>query len=158
MHYAPNVDAAFHLIRDVFPVVRVEIPDAQLHIVGRDPTPELRAAQNVPGVTIIGFVEDVRPWLEGATVFASPIRFGAGIQNKVLEAMAMELPVVASTVAADGLRTNEGTMPPVDIADDPSQWLDSSSTTSGRAKIRPLRFRLIATSFAEIATGRTARN
>jgi glycosyltransferase involved in cell wall biosynthesis len=67
-------------------------------------------------VTVTGFVEDVRPYLEQATVFAAPLRFGAGIQNKVLEAMAMEVPVVASPLAADGLRTEDGLQPPVQVA------------------------------------------
>ena len=67
-----------------------------------------------------GFVDDVRPFLDDATVFAALIRFGAGIQNKVLEAMAMELPVVASPNAADGLRTDEGDVPPIAVATDTS--------------------------------------
>jgi glycosyltransferase involved in cell wall biosynthesis len=69
---------------------------------------------------VTGRVDDVRPYLERASVFAAPLRFGAGIQNKVLEAMAMEVPVVASTLAADGLRLDEGSSPPIEIADDPA--------------------------------------
>lgn len=117
MNYRPNVDAALYLINEILPLVQQAVPEAQLLIVGRDPTPPLIDAGQESGVTVTGFVEDVRPYLEQATVFAAPIRFGAGIQNKMLEAMAMAVPVVASPLAADGLRTEEGEQPPVQIAD-----------------------------------------
>jgi glycosyltransferase involved in cell wall biosynthesis len=86
--------------------------------VGRDPKPRLAAAGAQPGVQVTGFVDDVRPFLERAAVFAAPLLFGAGIQNKLLEAMAMAVPVVASPLAADGLRTGDGGMPPLQTADD----------------------------------------
>src|SRR5690606_6865931 len=89
---------------------------AELFIVGHSPVPQLVAAGKRPGVTVTGFVDDVRPYLERAAVFAAPLRFGAGIQNKVLEAMAMEVPVVASPLAADGLNTEDGGRPPVTLA------------------------------------------
>jgi len=98
------------------------VPGAQVLIVGRDPTPRLQRAGKQPGVTVTGFVDDVRPYLERATVFAAPLRFGAGIQNKLLEAMAMEVPVVASPLAADGLRTESGQRPPVAVASDREQF------------------------------------
>lgn len=117
MNYRPNTDAALRLVHDILPDVRAEVPDARLVVVGKDPTPRLLESGNQPGVEVTGFVDDVRPYLEQATVFAAPIRFGAGMQNKVLEAMAMEVPVVASPLAADGLRTEEGEPPPVEVAD-----------------------------------------
>jgi glycosyltransferase involved in cell wall biosynthesis len=119
MNYPPNTDAAMTLIRDVMPLVWSELPDVRLTIVGRDPTPGLRAAATDERVTVTGFVEDVRPYLDDATVFAAPLRFGAGIQNKLLEAMAFELPVVASSVAADGLRVGPGIEPPIRVVDEP---------------------------------------
>jgi glycosyltransferase involved in cell wall biosynthesis len=122
MHYPPNTDAALYLIDEIFPIVQHELADTQLFIVGRDPTPRLISAGQRPGVTVTGFVEDVRPYLDRATVFAAPLRFGAGIQNKVLEAMAMEVPVVASPVAAGGLRTEAGQLPPLQVASDRSSF------------------------------------
>lgn len=116
MDYPPNVDAALYLINEIMPLVRQKFPDAEVQIVGRDPTPPLKRAGQQPGVTVTGFVDDVRPYLEQATVFAAPLRFGAGIQNKLLEALAMETPVVASPLAADGLRTEQGEQPPVQIS------------------------------------------
>jgi len=116
MDYPPNTDAALYLIEEILPLLQCTIPDTRVLIVGRDPTPRLVRAGQRPGVTVTGFVDDVRPYLEQATVFAAPLRFGAGIQNKVLEAMAMEVPVVASPLAADGLRTEDGQQPPVAVA------------------------------------------
>jgi glycosyltransferase involved in cell wall biosynthesis len=116
MEYPPNTDAALYLAEEILPLVRRAIPDARALIVGRDPPPRLARAGQLPGVTVTGFVDDVRPYLEQATVFAAPLRFGAGIQNKVLEALAMELPVVASPLAADGLRTEDGLTPPTQVA------------------------------------------
>ncbi|MEX1171237.1 MAG: glycosyltransferase [Chloroflexota bacterium] len=118
MDYPPNVDAAVRLVTEILPLVHTEIPGAKVLIVGRDPSPVVGALASRPGVTVTGFVDDVRPYLDSAAVFAAPIRFGAGIQNKVLEAMAMEVPVVASPLAADGLRTEDGRTPPIDVARD----------------------------------------
>ena len=120
MDYGPNADAALHLVQAVLPRVRASRPDARLLVVGRDPGPALReAAARAEGVTLTGTVPDVRPGLEEAAVFAAPLRVGAGIQNMVLEALAMEVPVVASPLAAGGLHTADGEAPPLVEADGP---------------------------------------
>jgi glycosyltransferase involved in cell wall biosynthesis len=124
MNYRPNVDAALFLVREIFPLVREAVPDAELRIVGRDPVPELVRAGETPGIDVTGLVDDMRLYLEEAAVFAAPIRFGAGIQNKVLEALAMGLPTVASSIAADGLRTSDGANPPLEIAETPREFAD----------------------------------
>ncbi len=124
MDYPPNVDAAVHLARDVLPLVRSKAPTACLVIVGRDPAPEVRALADLPGVEVTGLVPDVRPYLEAAAVFAAPLRFGVGIQNKVLEAMAMAVPVVASPLAADGVRQADGRPAPLDVASGPAETAD----------------------------------
>jgi hypothetical protein len=116
MRYPPNEDAAVHLITDVLPLVRQQEPGVPCLVVGRDPTPRLLEVARRASVTVTGYVDDVRPWLERAAVFAAPLRQGAGIQNKVLEAMAMGVPVVASPLAADGVRTQSGGIPPVAVA------------------------------------------
>ena len=122
MNYAPNVDAALYLIRDILPLVQRELPDARALIVGHSPRPALVAEGQRPGVTVTGFVDDVRPYLEQATVFVAPLRFGAGIQNKLLEALAMELPVIASPLAAQGLCTEDGAQPPLRVASTPAEF------------------------------------
>ncbi|MGE3317636.1 MAG: glycosyltransferase, partial [Planctomycetaceae bacterium] len=121
--YAPNADAAMYLAREIFPKVREAIPGAELLLVGRDPLPELiDYGQRHEGITVTGMVDDMRPYLDRAAVFAAPLRFGAGIQNKVLEALAMNAPTVASPVAADGLQTADGTLPPFDVAKDADEF------------------------------------
>jgi len=117
MHFPPNSDAALYLINEILPGVRRIIPDVQLLIVGHSPGEELIEVGKQPGVTITGFVDDMRPYLEQATVFISPLRFGSGIQNKLLEAMAMALPIITSSIGGDGVSVN-GTEPPFSIVDD----------------------------------------
>jgi polysaccharide biosynthesis protein PslH len=117
MSYPPNADAAAFLVRDIMPLVWAEEPGIRVTLVGRDPGEELRSATRDHRVAVTGFVDDMRPHLEAASVFAAPLRFAAGIQNKLLEALAMELPVVTSSVAAAGLETDDGDRPPVRIAD-----------------------------------------
>ena len=118
MPFAPNDDAARFLIEGILPIVRRSRPGARLRIVGRDPGPRLlAAARGVDGVEVTGFVEDMRAELETATVVVAPMRFGAGIQNKLLEAMAMAIPVITTSVAYDGLVRPGEPLPPVTVAD-----------------------------------------
>jgi glycosyltransferase involved in cell wall biosynthesis len=125
MSYGPNEDAALVLLEQVFPLVRSAVPDAELFIVGRDPSRRLRArAAGTPGVTVTGFVPDVRPWLERAAVAAVPMRQGSGVQNKVLEAMAMELPVVTTSLVSAGLRVAGGEAPVV-VADEVREFAEA---------------------------------
>ncbi len=121
LDYGPNADAATYLIDVILPLVRRDVPEVSLRIVGRDPSPSLRQRALDSGVTLTGFVDDMRPHLERAAVFAAPLRYGAGIQNKLLEAMAMGLPCVASSLAAAGLDTPLGP-PPIVVADDPADF------------------------------------
>jgi glycosyltransferase involved in cell wall biosynthesis len=118
MGYRPNHDAALRLVTGVMPRVRARVPGARLVVAGRDPLPALRAAAaRAAGVTLTGSRPDLRPHLEAASVYCAPLRFASGIQNKLLEALAMELPVVTTSVAAAGLRV-AGDDPPVLVADD----------------------------------------
>lgn len=103
MSYEPNADAARILLREIMPLVWQHVPSAVCAIVGRDPGADLLAAVHDERCIITGSVDDMRPHLEQAAVFAAPLRFGAGIQNKVLEALAMEIPSVVSPLAAAGL-------------------------------------------------------
>ena len=100
--YAPNVDAALLLARKILPQVRQQEPDARLWLVGNAPPPELQALAG-EHIKVTGRVPDVRPYLARASVFACPLRLGAGIKNKVLEALAMGLPVVATPLSVDGI-------------------------------------------------------
>ncbi len=105
--YAPNVDAALRLVNEIFPLVRESIPHVRLQLVGNAPPDELRALAS-PEIEVTGRVPDVRPYLERATLVISPLRLGAGIKNKVLEAMAMGKPLVATPLSCEGIALVEG--------------------------------------------------
>jgi sugar transferase (PEP-CTERM/EpsH1 system associated) len=103
MDYRPNVDAVAAFADRTFPAIRRRYPQARFAIVGRAPVPQVHALAQREGVTVTGEVADVRPWLAAAEVCVAPLLLARGIQNKVLEAMAMARPVVASPAAAEGI-------------------------------------------------------
>ena len=103
MDYFPNEQAMCAFCADVLPLVRVRRPEAKLTIVGADPGPRVRALAETPGVTVTGSVDDVRPYVRRAALTVAPLQLARGTQNKVLEAMAMGVPVVASELAARGV-------------------------------------------------------
>ena len=103
MSFPPNVAAMRWFVGEVLPRLRTLRPDVALTIVGRDPTPAVLALGDVPSVTVTGAVDDVRPWLARAAVVVAPMVSGSGIKNKLLEAMAMGRPVVATSLAAEGV-------------------------------------------------------
>ncbi|MEG3159736.1 glycosyltransferase [Sphingomonas sp. LB2R24] len=101
MDYRPNIDAVTWFARDILPLIRKRHP-AHFAIVGRAPTAAVQALAG-DHVTVTGAVDDVRGWLAAATVCVAPLKLARGIQNKVLEAMAMARPVVTSAAAAEGI-------------------------------------------------------
>lgn len=103
MDYRPNVEAVVWFAENVLPHVRLRHPNARFAIVGRQPTDAVKALAKDPGVMVTGEVADVRGWIAAAAVIVAPLRLARGIQNKVLEAMAMARPVVASAAAAEGI-------------------------------------------------------
>jgi polysaccharide biosynthesis protein PslH len=103
MDYAPNVEAVTAFAKEAMPLIRATHPDAQFAIVGRAPTADVLALAKLPGVIVTGAVPDTRDWLAAADVIVAPLKLARGIQNKVLEAMAMAKPVVASPAAAEGI-------------------------------------------------------
>jgi sugar transferase (PEP-CTERM/EpsH1 system associated) len=104
MDYWANVDAVEWFAGEVLPRVRLNFPAACFYIVGARPVRAVRDLANLPGVRVTGTVPDVRPYLAHARVAVAPLRMARGVQNKVLEAMAMGRPVVASPQAVDGIR------------------------------------------------------
>ncbi len=124
MDYPPNHDAALRLINEVLPLVRQVIPEVKAYIVGRDPLPALEeTARRLPWVTVTGQPDDMRDYFERATVACAPLRFASGMQFKVLEALAMEVPMVTTAVAADGLRI-DGQEPPLLVGADSAELAD----------------------------------
>jgi sugar transferase (PEP-CTERM/EpsH1 system associated) len=109
MDYYANVDGVCWFADEVWPTVLAERPDAEFWIVGSNPTAAVAALGERPGITVTGRVPDVRPYLRHAAMAVAPLRLARGVQNKVLEALAMNLPVVARPEALRGL---SGDMPP----------------------------------------------
>ncbi len=109
MDYAPNVEAVTRMARQIMPEVRRSLPHAQFHIVGRAPTREVIQLEGLHGTSVIGAVPDTRPWLAGADAIVAPLTIARGVQNKVLEAMAMARPVVLSPDAATGIDARSNT-------------------------------------------------
>jgi len=105
--YRPNQLAATVLVREVLPRVRAVIPAVRVVLVGASPPPTVQRLAG-DGVAVTGWVPDIRPHLHGATCFVSPLTQGAGLRNKVLEAMAMEVPVVATPLSCDGIAVRAG--------------------------------------------------
>jgi sugar transferase (PEP-CTERM/EpsH1 system associated) len=103
MDYFANVDGVVFFAREILPLLRRRHPELEVLIVGRSPAPAVRALGELPGVSVTGAVGDVRPFLTRAWVFVAPLRIAQGVQNKVLEAMAMDLPVVCSDRVLAGL-------------------------------------------------------
>jgi polysaccharide biosynthesis protein PslH len=108
MDYAPNIAAAKRAIEAILPSVRAALPEATLHIVGRNPPETLTTLHGRDGAHVWGRVPDIRPWLAAADIALVPLAIARGIQNKVLEAMAMELPVVCTSGAATGIAAQPG--------------------------------------------------
>jgi len=108
MDYRPNIEAVESFATGALPAIRRRHPEACFAIVGRNPVPQVEALGALPGVVVTGGVPDVRGWLAAADVVVAPLRIARGIQNKVLEAMAMARPVVASPQAAEGIDAREG--------------------------------------------------
>jgi len=121
LDYEPNVDAVLWFTQQILPLIRRDILATQFHVIGRNPTPKIHelASQN-PAVTVTGFVPDLRPALAAAAVYVCPLRLGAGLKNKVLEAMAMGLAIVTTTEGASGNAGRNGQH--FMVADDPANF------------------------------------
>ncbi|NWG40066.1 MAG: TIGR03087 family PEP-CTERM/XrtA system glycosyltransferase [Hydrogenophilaceae bacterium] len=108
MDYWPNIDAVTWFASEIFPRVRDAIPDAMFAIVGSNPSQAVKTLGAQPGVWVTGRVDDVRPYVQHAACAIAPLRLARGVQNKVLEAMAMARPVVTSPQAAEGISAQAG--------------------------------------------------
>jgi glycosyltransferase involved in cell wall biosynthesis len=103
MGYLPNDDAARFFIQEVFPRVRESEPECEFWVVGHSPNESLLALDGTAGVRVTGGVPDVRPFVRQARAFICPLRYGTGMKNKILAAMAMRRPVLATSVSLDGI-------------------------------------------------------
>lgn len=106
MSYAPNKDAALFLIKEIFPLVKAKISNLKVFIVGSSPDDELMSLQS-DDVIVTGFVDDIRKFMSSSTLYISPLRFGSGMKNKVLEAMSMGLQVIGSQISFEGIEVRD---------------------------------------------------
>jgi glycosyltransferase involved in cell wall biosynthesis len=121
MDWLPNEDAIQYFTREIMPLVKERVPDATLTVVGRNPYASLiELSKRDPSIIVTGRVEDVRPYMDGAAAYVVPIRVGGGTRLKIYEAMAMEQPIVSTTVGAEGLPVSDGSH--LLLADTPQQF------------------------------------
>jgi len=109
MDYPPNVDAVVWFAEEILPLIRHTMPAAQFHVVGASPSPKVEALTSIAGVFVTGRVPDVRAYVAHADASVAPMRIARGIQNKVLEAMAMGRPTVVTSDALEGIHAVPGT-------------------------------------------------
>jgi sugar transferase (PEP-CTERM/EpsH1 system associated) len=120
MSYPPNVDAVLFFYKQIFPHIRKVMPDVKFYVVGSSPIEEIKELDKDDNVVVTGYVEDIRSYVYRSAVYICPIRFGTGIKNKILEAMAMGIPVVATSKSIDGIEVTPGEN--ILVADDPVEF------------------------------------
>lgn len=123
MNYYPNIDAVQFFFDEMYPKIRQTVSDVRIQIVGHAPPPHIQRLGERDGVEVTGSVPDVRPYYDRSAVFIVPLRLGGGTRLKIVEAMAMGLPVVSTTVGAEGLEVCPGEN--ILIADNPSAFVSS---------------------------------
>ena len=162
MDWLPNEDGVVHFIEEILPLVRQEVPEVSLTVVGRRPTSRLKdLAANTAHVHLTGWVEDIRPYLSQAAVVVVPLRIGGGTRLKIFEAMGMGKAIVSTTIGAEGLPVlhDEHLL----IADEPAHFANSTvellgdagrrrslGTTARKLVVGKYSWRIVAEQFAEI--------
>ena len=126
MSYFPNIDGVKWFTRDILPIVQRTLPETEFCVVGSNPVPEILKLEDDKSVTVTGFVDDVRPFVGPAAVFVCPIRAATGFNTKVIEAMAMGLPVVATPSACEGIDVTDGVN--IMLADQPMDFAEAVIT------------------------------
>jgi len=120
MDFRPNVDAMLWFCSHVLPIIREQCPEAHLYVVGKNPHPRLAHLTEMTGVTLTGFVEDVRPYIAAAAVYVAPLLTGGGTRLKILEAMAMGKAIVSTTLGCEGIAATSGRQ--IVLADSPAEF------------------------------------
>jgi glycosyltransferase involved in cell wall biosynthesis len=123
MDWHPNEDAVIYFGETILPKIRAHVPEASFAVVGRNPTRRLQDAAARLGMIVTGTVDDVRPWLDEASVYVVPLRAGSGTRMKIFEALGMAKPVVSTTVGAEGLALTDGQE--FVAADHPQEFADA---------------------------------
>ncbi len=134
MHYYPNIDAVLYFFQTMHPALLQAIPNLKVLIVGHLPPPEIQGLGMLPGVTVTGSVPDVRPYIARSWLLAVPLRLGGGTRLKIVEAMASGLPVVSTTVGAQGINATDGEQ--LLLADAPEHFVQQTRRLLNDAALR----------------------
>jgi glycosyltransferase involved in cell wall biosynthesis len=134
MHYYPNIDAVLHYVQTMHEALRAAIPELQVLIVGHQPPPEIEALRNLPGITVTGSVPDIRPYMARSWIQIVPLRLGGGTRLKIVESMAAGLPVLSTSVGAQGLGAHDGDE--LMLADDPADFVRKAVTLLSNNDLR----------------------
>jgi sugar transferase (PEP-CTERM/EpsH1 system associated) len=137
MDYWANVDAVRWFAREIFAQVRRSIPSAQFVIVGARPSRDVLQLARLPGVSVTGAVADIRPYLAHARAAVAPLRIARGVQNKVLEAMAMAIPVLATPAAVEGIEYNNPSG--LQVSDSEQQLAEMAADLLQQDRSQPIR-------------------
>jgi len=124
MDYFPNIDGVCYFAERILPLIRKEMPYVEFRIVGSNPSRRIRNLAKLPGILVTGHVPDVRAYIQDGAVAVAPLRIARGTQNKILESMAMGIPVVATPNAAKGVQALPGR--DLIIAETPQNFADSA--------------------------------
>lgn len=108
MDYQPNVDAVRYFVSDIWPLIRRQSPQTEFFVIGARPPAAVQKCSDTAGVRVLGFVDDVRPWLRECSVYVAPLRAGGGTKLKVLTAMACGAAIVSSPIGAEGIELENG--------------------------------------------------
>ncbi len=108
MSYHANINMVLYLVKEILPLIWQHQPEVKLWIVGKDPSKEIQVLADNPAITVTGYVDSLLPYLQKASIAVAPIKYGAGIQNKVLEAMACATPVVTNPQAISAISAQPG--------------------------------------------------
>jgi glycosyltransferase involved in cell wall biosynthesis len=126
MDYFPNEDAVLYFSAEIWPYVKKQLPDAHFYIVGGNPSKKVRILSDKDrNIIVTGHVPDVRPYLKITDVFVAPLRIARGVQNKVLDAMASGVPVVARPEAVQGISSNNGPEKPIFVEENNMRFASS---------------------------------
>ncbi len=122
MNFPPNVDAVLYFYNYIFPLIKDSIHNVHFYIVGSSPVEDIKQISDDKNVTVTGYVDDIRQSISKASIIICPMRLGAGIKNKILEAMSMQKPIVSTSLGAQGINVSNGE--DILLADSPKEFAD----------------------------------
>jgi sugar transferase (PEP-CTERM/EpsH1 system associated) len=134
MDFRPNIDAVTWFCQAILPLIKKEVFHVHFYVVGKSPPPEVRRLGDNPAVTVTGYVEDIRPYIAQSLIYVVPMRMGSGTKLKVLEAMAIGTPVIATSAGAEGIEVTPGE--DILIADEPAAFAQQVIDLLNNAPLR----------------------